>query len=263
MVPAHRRRCLEKSLTLAADALVFDLEDSVPGDKKDEALVVLDDFLQQTGKIDKQLFVRVNPGTQWKEWDRVGKWLTGVMVPKVRRRDDLVLHDVPTFIVVETPMAVLRLEDFFGLQHVLGGVFGVGDYAAGMGVVDREWVGSVNSRFAYAKQRLATVARAFDKQALDTSFFVKGADAVYNTRKQWDETASWGFTGASPIHPSHVPVANDAFAASHKEVRWAVEVVNGTRKNNGEVWVDGGGYVVGPPHMKQVERRLQWPLQAQ
>lgn len=266
MVPSHRRKCLEKASTLNADALVFDLEDSVPNDQKERALITLRDFLDDNGKPNKKLFVRVNPDRMEIEWKLLGKWLYGVMIPKVKTPLGLGVFKeckIPILIVVETPMAVLKLEEFFEIHNVIGGVFGVGDYSAGMNVIDRNWIGSVNSRFMYAKQRIATIARAFDKQALDTSFFIRGIEAENNTRIQWLESASWGFTGASPIHPSHIDIANKVFQPSRRELRWSREVIDGTRENHGEVWVDREGFVVGPPHVKQIEGRMKWQQPAQ
>ena len=173
------------------------------------------------------------------------------MIPKVKECSDLPIVKHPLLVVIETAVAVLNLEWILGEQQVLGGVFGVGDFAADMGVIDRDWAGLVNTRFMYAKQKLATVARAHGKQALDTSFFVKGPISNIETERQWTEVASWGFTGASPIHPNHVPIANRVFAPSAHERAWAERILDGTSEHKHEVWIEPSGHVVGPPHVRQ------------
>lgn len=256
MVPAHRERCLEKAEGLPADALVYDLEDSVPGDKKHIALVTLLSFLRVHRETSRKRFVRINPGRIKQELGALDGYVTGFMVPKVRRVRDLQTWKYPTLMVIETPQAVMHLEELMYQPFVIGAVFGVGDYSAEMGVIDRPWVSSVNSRFAYAKQKLATVARAYGKHALDTSFYVKGILAQEDTRRQWIESASWGFTGASPIHPSHVDIANDVFMASSKEIQWSRQVISGVGEHADEVYVDKEGFAVGPPHLRQAKGKL-------
>ena len=256
MVPAHKQRCLDKCLNLGADALVFDLEDSVPVGMKSTALHMLRKFLQESAGDVVKPFVRVNPSAGKEEVAALRPWIYGVMLPKVEQVLPCWCASYPTLLVIETAMAVLHLEELFRESNVIGGVFGIGDYSADMGVIDRPWIGDVNTRFAFAKQKLATVARAYDKMAIDTSFFVKGLNTEEETRRQWLEVAGWGFTGASPIHPAQIPIANEVFSTSPREQKWSTSVIKETQRNENEVYVDSEGFVVGPPHLKQAKGRV-------
>lgn len=252
MVPAHRPRALSKAFHLEADAVVFDLEDSVPVEKKAEALACLKQFLSLT-VTNVPCFVRLNPEYWSREYDTLCRFkaVTGFMMPKIHSELGIPSIRCRWLVVIETAQAILNLEAILADDRVIGGVFGVGDYAADMGVIDRDWAGPVNKRFIYAKQKLATVARAYGKQALDTSFFVKGEVSNIETERQWTEVASWGFTGASPIHPNHVPIANRVFSSSAHERAWAERILDGTSAHKHEVWVEPSGHVVGPPHVRQ------------
>ena len=256
MVPAHKPSCLEKCWKMGADGIVCDLEDSVPVGSKSTALHTLRHYLE---KGTARPFVRINPCVAETELDHLHGLIGGVMVPKVKSPSDIprVCRMYPVILVIETAMAIVNLDRLMELDCVIGAVFGVGDYSADMGLIDRPWAGSVNERFAYAKQKLATTAQAFEKMALDTSFFVKGPSAADETRKQWLEAASWGFTGASPIHPGQVPVANEVFFIDAHKRNWSRNVISTAEDKRGEVYVDVEGFVVGPPHVKQAQGQLR------
>jgi citrate lyase beta subunit len=55
-VPANREKFLEKALTLPTDALLFDLEDSVPSAEKDAARA---GFKAYAPKVPERAWVRV------------------------------------------------------------------------------------------------------------------------------------------------------------------------------------------------------------
>lgn len=256
MVPAHKSSCLEKAPRLGADHIVCDLEDSVPIGSKSTALHTLSHHLEHSTM---RPFVRINPCAIDEELDQLSGRIGGVMVPKVKGPSDIPrrCRQMPVMLVIETAMAIVNLDRLMELDCVIGAVFGVGDYSADMRLIDRPWAGTVNERFVYAKQKLATVARAFDKMALDTSFFVKGPSAADETRKQWTEVASWGFTGASPIHPAQIPVANEVFFLDAQKRNWSRNVISTADQKLGEVYVDYEGFVVGPPHVKQAQGQLR------
>ena len=65
-VPAISVRKMEKAVTLAADSIYFDLEDSVAPDQKDEARDCLQNFLADHGGREKCLLARINSvGSPW------------------------------------------------------------------------------------------------------------------------------------------------------------------------------------------------------
>src|SRR5687767_7587749 len=95
-VPANREKFLEKSLGLPADALLFDLEDSVPGAEKENARAGVTAYAPKVSG--PQVWVRVNGlETGFAEADLeavVGvKNLAGIFLPKVETRDEVVRWD--------------------------------------------------------------------------------------------------------------------------------------------------------------------------
>ena len=94
-VPANREKFLEKSLGLPADALLFDLEDSVPAAEKQTAR---DGVCAYAPKVsDGRAWVRVNGiDTDLAEADLdavIGmKGLAGIFLPKVESRAEVFAH---------------------------------------------------------------------------------------------------------------------------------------------------------------------------
>src|SRR5947207_15995026 len=91
-VPGANEKMLQRSLTLPADSLVLDLEDSVTPENKDSARDLVTNWLKQVDFGRQERMVRMNPlDTTWGVRDlevsmqgRPGSYL----VPKVRAKDD-------------------------------------------------------------------------------------------------------------------------------------------------------------------------------
>lgn len=262
-VPAHKPALYEKCLSYGADCIMYDLEDSVPEPKKTQALVSLRGWLasDRMHEARELITVRINPYTS----DALtilddGGRIDALVIPKVREaRELLTFEHQPSFLpvipVIETPQAIVNLEAIAKVSAAM--IFGVADYAAGLGVSDRVFAdeaagaGWVSSRFAYAKQKLVTCAHAFGIQALDTCFIVKGELAGIYVRREWATSRGYGFTGAACIHPGQVEIANDIFGPTDTETRWAMRTAEGHVARGGEVGVDEHGMVVGIPVARQ------------
>src|SRR5258708_39439216 len=59
-VPAHRASCIDKEVSYGADALVLDLEDSVPADQKQEARKIAAARIQELSAIGQRFYVRIS-----------------------------------------------------------------------------------------------------------------------------------------------------------------------------------------------------------
>jgi citrate lyase beta subunit len=262
-VPAHKPELYEKAARTDADCLMFDLEDSTPAQHKDAAFFALGDYLKRARHtLGKLVAVRINPDRKVEAaYFLNADTLDLLVVPKVHDYRDLMRYDTfsgPRLLpVIETPRAIMGLREILGIPSVVGGIFGIADFAAGMGVSDRLWFGTdrgglaVNFRFLYAKQKLATYARAFGKQALDTCFIVKGAHAPAYVERAWREARGFGFSGAACIHPGQIESANRTFGPSAYEQEWAQRTHAEHAERSGEVGVDEHGMVVGLPVDRQ------------
>ncbi|WP_461308616.1 aldolase/citrate lyase family protein, partial [Albidovulum sp.] len=92
-LPASRERALEKAAGLAADAIIFDLEDAVAIEEKARARELLRRTLAERDYGGRARIVRVNGlDTDWGEADLAAfrdAEIEAVLVPKVSAPEDL------------------------------------------------------------------------------------------------------------------------------------------------------------------------------
>lgn len=274
-VPADSERKLEKSASLAADALVFDLEDSVLPARKPMARQMLQSFLPAycgTG----QAWVRVNDlesGELLKDLAAVVPLApVGIVLPKIRGPEDLELvsHWLDMAeamsgvesgsiciiaVATETPEAVLRMADLAQIScpRLQGLIWGAEDLSSALGADDpRTSTGTWRQTYEFARVQALLAAHALGIQAIDTVYVdfrdPEGCEA--NCRDaRYD-----GFTGKVAIHPSQVPIINAAFSPSPEQIAYAKRVVAAFEQGEGAVSLDGK--MLDIPHLKSARKVL-------
>src|SRR5262252_3820619 len=92
-MPGSNARALEKAKTLAADGVIFDLEDSVAPEAKDAARQQVVDAVKAGGFGRREIFIRVNGvDTPWHADDLTAAAHAApgvILVPKVSSADTL------------------------------------------------------------------------------------------------------------------------------------------------------------------------------
>ena len=228
-LPASNPRAIEKARGLNADAVILDLEDAVAPDAKAEARKAAVAALT-TGGFRARVGVRVNGlDTPWGADDLAA--LSGlrpafVVAPKIESpgavRDvaALLAADVALWIMIETPLSVLRLDQIAGAGAPLSALMlGINDFGERMNLVlgpDREplkpWLAAV-----------VAAARGHGLLAIDG--VVNATDDADRLQTECLQGRAFGFDGKSLIHPAQIEAANTAFSPSPEEVARAREVV--------------------------------------
>ncbi|EEY31511.1 citrate lyase beta subunit [Brucella suis bv. 3 str. 686] len=131
-VLAANTRALEKSLTLSADCVIYDLEDSVAPEAKAAAREALAAHLSAHPKVAFERIVRVNAAdTPWGRDDvaAVAKMaVNAVLLPKVERPQDVIeaanhldRQDADpamgVWAMIETPRGILNVDEIAVLGH--------------------------------------------------------------------------------------------------------------------------------------------------
>ncbi|MFE3946234.1 HpcH/HpaI aldolase/citrate lyase family protein [Streptomyces sp. NPDC059118] len=245
---------LEAALRAQPDVALLDLEDSVPPHGKDTARTAA---LAHLGAASVHgatvLGLRMNAsGTVHGLKDLValagaGLRDTVVLVPKVESARELelvaqALQETATGIricaLIETPRALLRLDDIFA-SPVLGGVvFGAADYAAATGCR------RTSSSLLWARSSIAAAAAAHGIPSIDSPYFDLGNPQ--GLRSDAQEARDLGFTGKGAVHPDQLPIIRDAFRPTEEEVAQAHAVVSAADRADGRL-VRASGQMVGPP----------------
>jgi citrate lyase subunit beta / citryl-CoA lyase len=259
-VPGNRPERFDKAAASGADAVVLDLEDSVPAAAKPtarEAIAAAWSGLQARGI---PLVVRINPLDS--EWGRDDvQWLAGlasgvgVMVPKADGASNLAalnarFPQAPLLPLIESAAGYVRLEQIAGVNGVLRLVVGHIDYVADTGMQcgedERELV---PLRFAVAMHtRLHRLAPAVDgvTTAIDDEALIRA-----DTRR----ALGFGFTAKLCIHPKQVAVVHAALAPNDEALDWARRVVAADAAAAGAA-VQLDGRMVDAPVVQQARSTL-------
>jgi (3S)-malyl-CoA thioesterase len=223
-IPASRERALEKARELAADAIIFDLEDAVSPDEKVRARELLVRVLAEADYGARARIVRVNGlGTEWVEGDLAAfashPGIDAVLVPKVNGPADLdaVAGRVraPLWAMLETAKGCLNAGTIAAHARLEGMVMGTNDLAKELGARFRA------DRLPLLAGLGACVlaARAEGKVIVDGVFNAFKDEA--GLRAECEQGRDMGFDGKTLIHPAQLAVANEIFAPSAEDVALA------------------------------------------
>jgi (3S)-malyl-CoA thioesterase len=226
-IPASRERALEKARELAADAIIFDLEDAVAPEEKVRAREVLSAALG-ADYGGRARIVRVNGlGTEWVEGDLAAfgahPGVDAVLLPKVNSGADLEavagVVKAPLWAMLETAKGCLNAGEIAAHPRLEGMVMGTNDLAKELGTRFRP------DRLPLMAGLGACVlaARAEGKVIVDGVFNAFKDEA--GLRAECEQGRDMGFDGKTLIHPAQLEVANEVFAPSAEEVALAKRMI--------------------------------------
>jgi len=252
-MPGANDKALEKAKMLAADAVIFDTEDSVAPDAKVDARDKVAAAVASGDYGRRELTIRVNSiETEWFEADirsAAAAGPSGVVVPKISSVADVATVErllesagapdhTRIWAMLETPAAMVNAVDIATCSERLEVlVMGTNDLAKELHAA------LVPGRhpLLWGLATCVNAARFAGKVILD---------GVYNDIKngagfadECRQGAEMGFDGKTLIHPSQLDAANAAFAPSPAEVETARRVIEafeaGIAEGKGVIQLDG------------------------
>lgn len=228
-LPASNPRAVDKARGLACDAVILDLEDAVAADAKAEARRAAVEALT-AGGFAPRVGVRVNGlDTPWGADDLAALADLSpafVVAPKIESAQAVrdvaarLPNGVPLWIMIETPLSVLRLDQIAGAGAPLAALMlGINDFGERMNLVlgpEREplkpWLAAV-----------VAAARGHGLLAIDG--VVNATEDAERLETECRQGRAFGFDGKSLIHPAQIAAANAAFSPSPEEIARAREIV--------------------------------------
>lgn len=268
-VPATSPHLIAKAAGRGADAVIVDLEDSVPLDRKTEARETAADAIRQlSGQT--SVLVRVNDAMELLQADIEAlplDRLQGVLLPKAEsaaqvqtlahlmaQRASADARPLPIAALIETPLGVVRAESIATAHPSVCALgFGGEDYALEMGVEPQP------DSLLWPAQAVANCARAFGLAA----WGLPGSVAEINDMAAFAGLVGMarriGFSGTVCIHPRQVPIANTGFDPTEEERRWAREVVAAAQESlaQGLGVISINGRMIDRPVLERAKRLLQ------
>ncbi len=239
-VPGNRERMIEKAKGVAADALIFDLEDAVPPAEKPTARRMVREAIDSGEYRRYKVFVRVNALTTNLLPDDleavVSPNLYGIVLPKVEYREGVEkVHQMlleqerrlglgaghtRILPIIETVRGVLNISQIAGSNERLVGLsFGAEDFATDLGV-ERSREGTEGR---YPLTMVALHARLTDVAAVDSVFSDVNDDE--GLEENCRLAKQLGFRGKFAIHPRQLDMMNRIFTPSEQEIEYARQVV--------------------------------------
>lgn len=244
-VPANRPERYGKAVASGADAVILDLEDSVPPNEKASARQSVRDAWADIAGEDTPIVVRVNADASgFLELDLAAlrhlRPVPAVMLSKAESplqvgRVLAVLGGAAVIPLLETAAGLGAMDGVAAASGVVRLAIGHLDFMADTGIRASEGEPELAPlRFAVAiATRAAGLAPAIDGVTVQT-------DDARRLREDCARARRFGFGGKLCIHPRQVPVVHEAFSPTEDELAWAQRVVEADAAAGGRaVQVDG------------------------
>jgi citrate lyase subunit beta/citryl-CoA lyase len=270
--PVTQEGFIKRAAESGADAVILDLEDSVPPARKPEARTILPEVAAKIRQGGPEVVVRINRPLRLAVADLEAAVIPGVqalMLPKCAGPEHInllaevvseletekglpagALHFVP---LIETAAAFGRMEAIARAnQRVAALSLGAEDFASDVGMVPEA------ETLFLPKQQMIIAARAAG--VIPLGFF--GTILDYKDTEAFRanilRSRRFGFEGASCIHPKLVPILNEIYSVSEQETAAARRIVEAYKEavqaGQGAVQVDG--LMVDVPVVLRAERIL-------
>lgn len=244
-VPGNKDRLLDKAPTAGADALLYDLEDSVPAPERNVARAKVRERLAGAASVPR--YVRVNglvdTGPKELEADLaaiVGAGLAGIVLPKAQSRDDVLFAGSALEKLEQEAGVAAGATEILPMLESARGVMLTYEIASASPRVASVIIGSAEdadlmtdlgcrwspegTELAYARSRVLLEARAAGiKHPLD-GVFPRINDAEGFVR-DCEYARNLGYRGRTVIHPNQVEPANRAFSPTEKEIAYARDML--------------------------------------
>ena len=262
-VPAVRPDRYPKALATGADSVCIDLEDGVAFGAKDEARVSALKLFAGREPSRTEALLRINdPKTELGRTDLTALVESktrpdALMLPKTAGPDEVrgvdaaladALPDLPLIVMIESAPGLAAAESIaVATPNVSAVFFGAIDFSADVGCrVD--W-----DALIYARSRVVLAAALAGVAAVDSPFM--DVRALETLGEECRRTGRMGFTGKAAIHPTQVPVIQEAFSPSADEIAWARKIVAAYEANAGGVLLVEG-QLIERPVIAAAERTL-------
>jgi citrate lyase subunit beta/citryl-CoA lyase len=259
ILPVNQPRFVEKAYTRGADAIVLDLEDSVPPQEKASARKLVQGSLGIAGRGGAEVLVRVNNDPALLADDIDGciyPGLDGLSIPKAESAAQI--HDIVARIerlertrglpprhlrlslAIETPRGLLAIEEIARASDRIATMsIGVEDYCLELGVEPS----ADGIELLYPVAHLVSVCKAVGVQPTGLVGSIAGFRDLATFEGAAQRARQLGCEGAGCIHPDQVTVLNRVFTPDPAKVEQARRVVeafeDGVRRGTASVNLDG------------------------
>lgn len=271
-VPVNVPKFVETSHSRGSDAIILDLEDSVPPAEKATARELIKGAAPKVAQSGADVVVRVNQPIELCVRDMeaaISPEISALMLPKIDSAGHIrILAELADRIeaakgmtightrfmaLIETPAAFARADEIAAAHPRLISVsLGSEDFAMEIGGE------AATDILSYPKQRVAIAAIANGLMPMGIIGSVADFRDLEGYRASARLARRMGFRGASCIHPNHVAILNEEFGVKPSELTWAKRVIEvyEEAKAQGRASVQLDGKMIDIPIVIKAERIL-------
>ena len=265
-LPGNSPSLLGNADILGADAVIFDLEDAVAPEEKDNARILVRNAMPKLRREGLLHIVRINAVADDGFWcDDLRTILPAkpdlIMPTKVSNADALEqvmgvikeMHsDAQLIPLIETAMGIEHALAIAQFERVAAILLGAEDLTADLGCPRTK----EGAEISYARGRIVMAARAAGIAPIDTPF----TDVFDDDGAALDAqlARNLGFAGKAAISPRHIEGINVAFSPTESEIRYARDVLQTIEqaRRDGKGAVSLNGKMIDAPIVLRAQRIL-------
>jgi len=242
-IPGNNPSMLQNADIFMSDGIIFDLEDAVDINEKDNARNLVETYLLTTKDLPKTIILRINPvNSLFIEEDLkllLSRKIDYILLPKTNMISLYVidktlsllekknnLKETKLICLIEEAKAVNEIDEIASHERVEGLLLGAEDLTNEL-EIERTTVGN---EIMYARSKVIFAAAANKIIAIDTPF----TDISDQEGLEYDcsQAKSLGMKAKSAIHPSQLETINQIFSPTKKMIQWAKGVMETYEKVN-------------------------------
>jgi citrate lyase subunit beta/citryl-CoA lyase len=243
-VPTHVERYMEKARSLDADSIIFDLQESVPPQYKEEGRDILcRELRESTDYQHSELVVRINSlQSEWGQADlnAISELdIDAILLPHIESKQQLLdaiekidnsrQNQVDIMVNIESPLGVLHAEEICAASdRLVAVVMGTTDLANELKINQTpDRLGLLTSL-----SLVILAARAYKKCIIDGPHFdLKSVEACEFSCRQ---ARDLGYDGKAVVHPIQLDYTNDAFTPKQADIARAKAIIEAIEQANKE-----------------------------
>lgn len=245
-----------------ADAIILDIEDSVPKDRKDEGRTNILNFCKQNSQY--KFFVRINDAQSpffeddMKFLKELGlEKLHGVMLAKTEQKEhveavNVALEKIPLLLLIESAIGVQNINITASQPNVKQLAFGAFDMILDLGLRDGD---GKDFMLNYVRTQIALSSRINNLLAPINRVFPNTRDES-RLKANMELAYSMGFGGSLTFYPNQLSIINTIFAQGNNQIERAKEVIRLSKLHKGEPFSFEGN-VVDLPMIKKAQGILE------
>ncbi|MGT2915505.1 citrate (pro-3S)-lyase subunit beta [Streptococcus dysgalactiae] len=269
-VPGANAAMLRDAPLFGADSVMFDLEDSVSLKEKDTSRALVHFALKTFDYSSVETVVRVNGLDSCGALDIEAVVLAGVnvirlpktetaqdivdveaVIERVERENDIEVGRTRMMAAIESAEGVLNAREIAkASKRLIGIALGAEDYVTNMKT--RRYPDG--QELFFARSMILHAARAAGIAAIDTVYSdVNNTEGFQNEVRMIKQL---GFDGKSVINPRQIPLVNEIYTPTEKEIDHAKQVIWAIREaeSKGSGVISLNGKMVDKPIVERAER---------